>query len=70
MTLRLSFGFLAVITFSTIVFGQPAAAVVCDLNTCINNCQSRRPSAGAGQVCNSKCMIALEERKKKGQCKR
>jgi hypothetical protein len=45
------------------------AAVNCDVNACINACQKRNPQGGAGRVCNSNCMITIDERKKKGQCK-
>jgi hypothetical protein len=43
--------------------------VNCDVNACISYCQKRNPQGGAGQTCNSGCMITMEERKKKGQCK-
>ena len=72
MSRRLSLAFLsALIVYGfSIVFTPPApAAVNCDVNACISYCQKRNPQGGAGQTCNSGCMITMEERKKKGQCK-
>jgi hypothetical protein len=64
------------LSFTVFVFGltaafapSPALAVNCDVNACINICQKRNPQGAAGRVCNSSCMITMEERKKKGQCK-
>jgi hypothetical protein len=74
MSRRLSLALLstAFIVGLATTFSSPlraAAAVNCDVNACINVCQKRNPQGGAGRVCNSNCMIAIDERKKKGQCK-
>jgi hypothetical protein len=53
----------------TAACAPPALAVNCDLNACISVCQKRNPQGAAGRVCNSNCMLTMEERKKKGQCK-
>lgn len=71
MSHRLSLASFAVFIFGLTPLAQaaPAAKVNCDLNACISYCQKRNPQGGAGQACNSGCMITMDERKKKGQCK-
>ena len=70
MALRLSFGLLsAAFIFVTTTLAEAAPKVNCDVNACISYCQKRNPQGASGQACNSGCMITMEERKKKGQCK-
>ena len=69
MSRRLSFALLSMIFIFGVSAASAAPAANCDVNACIAICQKRNPQGGAGQVCNSNCMITIEERKKKGQCK-
>lgn len=70
MLLRSSFGLLStVFIFGLTTALAEAGKVNCDVNACISYCQKRNPQGASGQACNSGCMITMEERKKKGQCK-
>jgi hypothetical protein len=67
--LSLALLFTAFVFGSIAAFAPSALAVNCDVNACISVCQKRNPQGAAGRVCNSSCMLTIEDRKKKGQCK-
>jgi hypothetical protein len=71
MSRRLSLAFLsAMFVYGlSIAYAPSALAAGCDFNACMARCQKNYPQAGAGQVCNSNCGIAIAERRKKGLCK-
>ena len=69
MSRRLSLALLSTIFIFGVSAASAAPAINCDVNACIAYCQKRNPQGGAGQACNSNCMITIEERKKKWQCK-
>ena len=52
-----------------VVLASPASAVNCDVNACISTC-SKQHKVNSGNYCNSWCQISIEERQKKGQCKK
>lgn len=65
---RISFALLSMTLVFGLAFVEPALAVNCDVNTCINIC-SKGKVGTALQGCNSWCQITIAERKKKAQCK-
>jgi hypothetical protein len=71
MSRRLSLSFLsAMFVYGlSVAFAPSALAVNCDLNACVAYCQKRGPQAGLSNYCTRNCLIAIDERKKKGQCK-
>jgi hypothetical protein len=61
------FALLSMTLFFGLAFAQPARAVNCDVNACINTCSKK--CATPGCACASSCLQTIEGRKKAGQCK-
>jgi hypothetical protein len=66
---RLFLASLVALFVGLFVASSPVQAVNCDVNVCITACQKSNPQGGAGRTCTSSCMLTIEDRKKKGQCK-
>jgi hypothetical protein len=59
-----------IVTTVALATGAPSAlAANCDLNVCVAYCQKRGPQAALGNYCTRNCLVVIDERKKKGQCK-